>query len=268
MHSVSGSTPEATDTLRLVVYLTEVDRQAELFSRSFADALHAAVLGDDNEVWRHLQSALFAAIVVNRLLTNESPWREHPGWTKAQAREAAQWRVKELRRALELPGPSELPFSPLYLVARVRDSLEHVDERLDRAVRSPGIHSISDWYLSSGTFLVTREGNDENVTPGLAGLRAFYPEGGLLFFDRTELDVFFLDVEMLKLRNNVQEAMKELPKHRGRASFGGSQFVEIDQTVAVQRFARWTQERREVAAEIEGPVPEVPISLRWEEPRQ
>lgn len=259
LHLVSGSTEELTDALRLEVFLREVDRQADLFNRSFADALRAAGVDDADEVWRHIQSALFAAIVVNRLVTNQQP-RSRPGWPKAHATEAAEWRVRELRRALELPNPEAFPDWPIYKVTTVRHSLEHIDERLDQAVRSPEVHHISDWYLSNGDFMLTP------VELGaIVGLRAFWPEAGLLLFDRAELDMFSLDVEMLKLRNNIKEGRSALPAASGRQLYGGGQLVSVRQQVALERFQRWAKERTEVAAEFGEPVPPISITL-WQPP--
>lgn len=262
LHLIAGSTEEHTAALRLDVLLREVDRQADLFNRSSVDALRAAGADDPDDVWRHIQSALFAAIVVYRLLTNDKPWREHVGWTKEQAVEAAKWRVAELRRALMLPDRGV--DWPIYKVTKIRDSLEHIDERLDRAVRSPGVHSISDWYLSDGYFMLSPRIDGAEVEPGvLAGLRAFWPEAGLLLFDRTELDLFGLDVEMLKLRNNIKEARNELPSGgSGRQRYGGGQIVPVDQEVARERFRRWITEREEVASEFGERIPRFPVVLR------
>ena len=89
MLPIAGHTQEITDALRLRVFLQEIDRQADLFNRSLADSIGAAARDDATDAWRHVQSALFAAIVVYRLVTNDRPWGGH-GWTKDQAREAAK----------------------------------------------------------------------------------------------------------------------------------------------------------------------------------
>lgn len=46
LHLIAGVTEEETDAFRLAVLLGEVDRQADLFNRSFADALRAAAADD------------------------------------------------------------------------------------------------------------------------------------------------------------------------------------------------------------------------------
>lgn len=207
-----------------------------------------------------MQSALFAAIVVHRLLTNDKP-RGRRGWPKERAGDAAAWRVRELRRALRVPTPQELPEWAIYRVAAVRDSLEHVDERLDRAVRSPGIYSISDWYLSWGSLLMTPKGPTAGAE-AMAGLRAFLIPAGILFFDRAELDLFALDIEMLALRNHVKEALQdEAIDGEGRLLYGGGQWIRVPATDIEARWLRWTTRRDEVRAEFGGEVPAIPWHL-------
>jgi hypothetical protein len=261
MLPIAGPSQEVTDALRLRVFLLEIDRQADLFNRSLADSIAAAARDDPTDAWRHVQSALFAAIVVYRLIANDRPRAGHPGWSKEQAREAAKWRVRELRRSLMLPDPDTEPDWPVYRVAAVRDSLEHVDERLDRAVRSDEIDSISDWYLSSGSLLLTPEGS--GTTPGsLAGLRTFVVPAGILFFDRTQLDMFALDVEMLNLRNNAKQALAdEAPQFTGRLLYGGGRWERIADEDIATRWHTWTTRRAAICAEFEGEVPPIPWVL-------
>lgn len=260
LQPIVGPTQAVTDALRLRVFLYEIDRQADLFNRSLADALGAAAHDDPADAWRHVQSAVFAAIIVYRLVTNDQG-RGSPGWTRKQAREAAEWRVRELRRALILPDRETTPEWPVYQVAQVRDSLEHVDERLDRAVRSPGIHSISDWYLSGGSLIVTPEGGT-NSPGAMAGLRAFVAPAGLLCFDTTVLDMFSLDIEMLNLRNNVKEALvDEAPTVNGRLLYGGGQWTRISSDEIATRWQSWATRRADVSAEFGGEVPAIPRAV-------
>lgn len=258
-YSVKGPTEEATERLRLRFYLEELGRQADLFGRSFADALDAVARDDPTDAWRHVQSAIFAAIVVNRLLTNSQP-RPRAGWALKEAQKAASWRVRQLRRLVGLPDPDRLQ-TPLYTVSKVRDSLEHVDERIDRALWSEGAIAISDWYISGGDFVMSLEPTD-NSTPVTVGLRAFHPESGFLFFDNEQLDLFRLDIDMLKLRHNAQEAQKELDKEiSGRLMFGGGRLMTIDERLVQNRFEEWKRERARIVAELGGNAPLVPFDL-------
>lgn len=81
VQSVKGHSPSATETLRKLFVLREIERQAGLFSVSFSDAIQPAEQDDADGCWRHLQSALFAGVIFNRLI------RRHP----------------QVRKLLELP---------------------------------------------------------------------------------------------------------------------------------------------------------------------
>lgn len=257
-----------TDTLRLLFYLVETERQAEIFNDALEDSVAAALVsGDSLRTWRHLQGALFAAIIVNRLVTNDGTQRGRSGWTSKQAKDAATWRVKELRRLLELPE-ADPRATPIYDVRGLRDSLEHIDERIDRAVHSAGVLSLSDWYLSDGRLITTPEESDAEGRQ--AGLRAFYPEGGLALFDRRSLDLFALDLDMMKLRHNAREAEAELAQSlKGRCRFGGGQLRNIQFLDGEpDRVAWWRRRRQEILSEF-APSARLDGYVRlWAEPGQ
>lgn len=249
--SVSGTSENHTKALRLLFCLREVERQASIFNASVDDAMHAALeLGDADRTWRHIQSAMFAAIVVNRLVSSDGA-RKSEEMTLSEARQAAQWRAKELRQLLALPEGDDQSVSILS-VRKFRDSLEHIEDRIDRAFHSPSVLSLTDWYLSDGSFI---------VSPGLtasgkqrAALRAFYPEGGLLLFDRDYVDLFMLDIDMLRLRHNSREAQAEVQSESyGRASFGGGQFVRAADTYR-NRVDSWRRKRAEIEDDMAPPV--------------
>lgn len=226
LRAFAGETPEATASLRSFYYLDEVDRQAAIFNASFEDAMNAALADDTENCWRHLQSALFAAIVVNRLI---DPRLNQRGWAQtsaAEARTIAMARGRRLRQLLWLPDPSDQS-TPLYMVSKVRDSMEHIDERLDRVLNDEADMSVSDWYISDGRLMVRLPGiGDGDPTP--AGMRAFVPRIGRLYFNAQALDMFGLDRDMVTLRHHVIEAKAELHHQmKGRFTFGGSNLVEI-----------------------------------------
>jgi hypothetical protein len=197
----AGETPEVTAALRSSYYLDEVDRQAAIFNASFLDAMNAALADETESCWRHLQSALFAAIVVNRLI---DPRPNQRGWSQVPAAEAqslAQARGQRLRELRWLPDPSDQS-TPLYTVSKVRDSMEHIDERLDRVLHDDAETSVSDWYLSDGHLMVRLPGAGES-DPTPAGMRTFVPRTGRLYFNAQALDMFVLDRDMVTLRHHV-----------------------------------------------------------------
>ncbi len=258
IQSVRGPTDDATNTLRLIFYLVEIERQAEIFGTSLDEALTAAISKRDTiSTWRHLQSAVFAAIIVNRILSLDVDARPWLGQSKKEAKKAAndtaRRRAKQLRALLLLPDHDDDSVA-IFGVRSVRDSLEHIDERIDRALHSPGVRSLSDWYLSDGVFLTSPE--DAEGTNTRSGLRGFHPESGLLLFDRTPLDLFALDIEMLKLRRNAREAQTGLGQRlQGRLHFGGGQLRSYTGPRMGNRFTDWRDQRRELIAELGPPPP-------------
>lgn len=254
MQTVTGETEEASGRLRMLFCLGELERQAEMFGRSFLDAMRVAlpVEGDQTDVWRHLQSALFAGVIVNRLLRGASP---------------EQVRAAQLRELVCLTG-EDGQGSPILELHHVRNSLEHIDERIDTYLASPGVTSLADCYLSDGHYLVSADGS--RGRPEKAGLRAFNPDLGLLHFDRESLDMFRLDLHMLTLKHNTRDAQLELCQEvRGRQKFGGGQMVRWAERNSGNsggvRAWRHERERREAAMAQPVQVEDYRIKL-WLEP--
>jgi hypothetical protein len=179
----------------------------------------ALVLDDGEETWRHLQSAVFAAIVVNRLVDAAGANRGWSGVSGKEAQRIAQSRAARLRALVGLPEPSS-GATVIFEIRDVRDSMEHIDQRLDRvnhdAATSGG---VADWYLSDGRVSVAMsEGAD--VTP--IGFRAFIPTSGLLLFNDKTLNLFALDIDMLALQHNINEVRPTVAQDaRGVKSYGG-----------------------------------------------
>ncbi|WP_143194370.1 hypothetical protein [Micromonospora sp. CB01531] len=252
VQSVRDSDDETTKKLRLLFYLGEVERQAEIYNEATEEAVEAWRRGAHlKTIWRHLQAALFAAIVVNRLVTNKNPqaigWpcssEEETNQSKKEATKAAKWRVRELKRLLNLP--SDPKATPIYTVAKIRNSLEHIDERIDLAFSSANVASLSDFYISDGTLLVSPE--DASNGDRKTGLRAFHPESASLFFDQESLSFLCLDLEMRKLRHKTREAQAELINElKGRRMFGGLQATRVPAS-ATDPFVRWEREKRRIA---------------------
>jgi hypothetical protein len=239
-----GETLDCTAALRECVYLDELERQARIFTRSFSEAMTAALVADDaEECWRQIQSSMFAAIVVNRLVDATGAGRARRGVSKDQARGIAEDRAARLRELVSLPPPDEAT-SPIYAVRDIRDSMEHIDERLDRVTHGDDSRGGgSDWYLSDGHMAVTLSQDFPESTP--LGLRSFIPTAGLLFFNDLHLNMFQLDLDMLALQHNINEAREGLaPRLTGRKTYGGSQVVEFSDA-ASRRSAldTWQAER-------------------------
>jgi hypothetical protein len=223
VQSVKGKTDLATESLKMLFSLNEVERQATIFGASFKDAMEAAQRDDADGCWRHMQSALFAGIVVNRLIRRHS----------------------DLARMLNLPNDEK--DTPLLHLYRVRNALEHIDQRADVAIKSPNISSVSDWYLADTHIVVS----SDDVP---AGGRAFSPSLGVLFYDREPLDMFMLDLDMVRLLHNCREAQHELlATLPGRSHFGGGQLVKLASDSG--RLGRWVQDRTRLSSELAGPVP-------------
>lgn len=231
LRSIRGSTPDATEALKELIYLDEVERQAELYNVAFSDAMRTAARGDAFATFRHIQTSLFSAIIVYRLVTN-------------QGTKVAAARSERLRSLLLLEGAEV--HTPILSMSRVRDHLEHFDERLDAAVRGPA-SSLSDWYLADRNLIVSDEPSESRTAPR-TGLRAFSHRLGTLYFDDQHLSMLQLDIDMLKLRCNVIEARSDLKTRiPGRNEFGGGRSVVLPGGNPVDA---WRKRRAELLREI------------------
>lgn len=251
IQSVVGENAEETNYLRLLFCLGEIERQAEIFNRSLASAVSTALDRDDvDEVWQHIQSALFAAIIVRRFLAYGEPHAFPGAGSKAQRKQRAQkalnWRVAELRNSLEIFD--DIKDNPLFKVKGIRNSLEHIEERIDAAFANSGTQCISDWYLADGVFLSSLE-EVAKRSGSAGGMRGFDPESGFLMFDREPFNLFALDIEMLKMRHNAREAQVELmKKRRGRPMLGNLQLIRSRNPKGPQLIDKWRSQRAEIEA--------------------
>lgn len=201
------------EAARDLVFLDELDRQAEIANRNIAEAWKRGSHTEDvhdPQTWSLLQGALFAAIIVARILKPRDI-RPYPPLTAKESREVAELRGSRLRSLIEIDEDSDL-----FNVEVVRNSFEHFDERLEARLVA-GAQTISDWYISDGTALMTPE---QPHGPGGVGLRVFFPAGGTVYFDRDELDLFSVDIALLDLRQQVRTARQRLKAQiRGRGYF-------------------------------------------------
>jgi hypothetical protein len=128
LQSVSFGDPESSAAARDRVYLDELARQAEIATQNIAEAWKRGMqIPDvrDPVTWSLLQGALFAAIVVSRILRPRGV-RKYPTLTRDDSQKYAASRGSRMRKLLEVGDDS-----PLFTVEDVRHSFEHVDERLD-----------------------------------------------------------------------------------------------------------------------------------------
>ncbi|GGH94698.1 hypothetical protein ACFFGR_02620 [Arthrobacter liuii] len=228
MRSLSGGTPETTEALWLDAFLVEIQRQAELGSRyikrAWTRAMAEGTPSNDTMVWGDLQAALFAAIVVQRIL-QPGPVRQHPRATKESRQQHADYRGSRLRELLRVDDSW-----PLFLAKDVRDACEHFDEKLD-AVVLDGMVSLVDWHISHDGKMLQTPPRPVEGQKMAADLRCFYPRGGLLRFSaRYTLDIFNLDVAFLNLLEDdgverVRTALRE--GIQGPMVFGSTQYVYL-----------------------------------------
>lgn len=212
--TLAGDDTASTEGHQLRLYLEELDRQSQLFSRYFEAAWIRGLSPDieptDVHVWGDLQAALFAAIVVERLLHPVGVrGRPKRGISKCAAEEQARTRARRLQELLDL-DPSDLD---KFSIKSIRDPLEHIDERFDELVIH-GAKSVTDWFISHGMSFMTIGPNGGN-----AGSRVFFPAAGFVFFDRENLNLFTLDLAMRDLRiNRLPKAREALEATRGSGS--------------------------------------------------
>lgn len=218
--------------LQDLFYLGELARQADIFDRSFSDAMASAAQEDVLGVWRHLQAALFSGIIVNRLLRSEG----------ARNRKLADPRAARLR---SLIGLADTDDTPLLTLHEIRNDLEHIDERLDERLSDQSTVSLADFYLSDGFYLMSGSGSGGNHV--FAGLRAFNPNLGLLHFDHRSINMFALDLDMLRLKHNAREAQhKERLKVHGRQPFSAFAWKLDAAASGVDYRALWDDQRKDL----------------------
>ncbi|MEU7715321.1 hypothetical protein AB0B03_25670 [Micromonospora chalcea] len=250
VQSIKGADGTSTQNLKLLFYLIEIERQAKIFNDSFESAVEAAAAGSNPEAWQNIQAAMFAGIIVSRMVTHgQDPkgegWPGTKGQAKKLAKEAKKTRIKELRRLLALPDNEDYP---LYELSRIRNSLEHIDEWLDTALCAPSdVAALSDWYLAGRSLIHSPD--DLSMGEGVAGLRGFSPETGRAIFHRHQYDLFVIDIEMAKAYHNSREVQTDLLKEiRGSCLFGGGQvFLFTDELD--QRHDWWRSERAKILGE-------------------
>jgi hypothetical protein len=229
----------SSEAARDLVFLDELDRQAEIATHNITDAIERGLHVEhvrDRQTWSLLQGALFAAMIVARILKPRDV-RSYPGLSDKESREYAERRGKRLRSLLEIDKNSAL-----FKVEIVRNSFEHFDHRLEERFIA-GAQSLSDWYITDGTAFMTPERPNG---PTSVGLRVFFPAGGELYFDRERLDLFALDIALLDLRQQVLTARQRLKAQlRGRGLFVGHPYHLMTAEAVRSRREQWLRLRAE-----------------------
>lgn len=245
LRSVSGETEEITEALQLMVYVEEVGRQAEIatrfLTRAWLRAMRPETDTHDTMVWGDLQAALFACIVIQRMVQPGAAFR-HPEATRAERQQRLKDRSQQLNDILQLDDDF-----PVLKVRQIRNAFEHFDEQLDALVLA-GRVSFIDWQISKdGLSMRTPPGEDG---PVLQALRAFHPAAGTLHFGDLLLDLFSMDCALLQLMDErVPRALKELEAKSatGPKLFGASQLIHLVPPAQVEpRLAEWLRVREEI----------------------
>lgn len=151
-------------------------------------------------VWGDLQGALFAGILIDRILRAPRP-KPRDGGSGVQRWE----RANRLRSLLEVPDDSQL-----LKVAAVRNSMEHLDERMDRVIADRRIASVTDAAISQGGLWfksVDAEAiaEDETAMRHVA-MRIFSPEMGLLIYDEDHIDLWAWEAALHGLLSQIRGA--------------------------------------------------------------
>lgn len=210
------------------IYLNACERQASIALRSLRrvwniegdppDPAMWEAVKDVDGVWADLQSAMTAGIILSRLL-RPTGVHAHSGLTQAEARAIANKRGALLRKKLDVQ-----PDSPLISIKSVRDSLEHVDERIDAVIGAGNVYSVSDWYLATGGYFgTTPDDAPEPDSVRHVNLRTFVPRLGVLVFDQDMVDLFAYEVALQGAMLAASRARREI-KTTGRTyAFGRAQ---------------------------------------------
>ena len=229
------------------IYLNACERQASIALRSLrrvwnleGDPPDPGVwesVKDVDGVWADLQSAMTAGIILSRLLSPTGV-HAHSGLTQEEARSRAEARGKTLREKLGV-----LPGSPLISIKRVRDSLEHVDERIDAVVAAGNVYSVSDWYLATGGYFGTTPPQAPDLDHARhVNLRTFAPRLGMLIFDQDQIDLFAYEVALQGVMLSASKARRG-SRVKGRSyAFGRAHALTWSPELEAARrieIARW-----------------------------
>ncbi|MET4060155.1 hypothetical protein ABIB35_001700 [Arthrobacter sp. UYP6] len=257
MTSISSTHGGTDSSVPWIFYLTVVGEQAQISLRQLlavweleGDPPDIGVWKrdsgvDEQQVWSHLQGALFAGITLARMFDPHLPNISSKASSGQRAQQEkkrvyAQGRAQKLRELLNVDENSAL-----LQIRRVRDALEHFDERIDSLVLSGDVASVSDFHIAlGGQFLDVPGPQPSENGEGLrhVTMRQFAPELGVLYFGSEFIDLFAFEAALHSLLASMPEAYESAaPDPSNILRYGGS------------RIARWqdgqiSQRRSEIMA--------------------
>ncbi|MEU4426077.1 hypothetical protein AB0F81_36110 [Actinoplanes sp. NPDC024001] len=247
VYTLGFATDEARQAATDVFYLEELDRQAELATRSIYQAVMWGKETKDVrnvKVWGALQNALFAAICIARLLKPGNVKDDYPGLSANQTKKFAKRRGERLRELLDVADDAYL-----LDVDEVRNAFEHYDEHLDSRIAG-GAECFADWYITDQNIFRTPPGA---TNPAAVGVRVFFAPGGILYFGEKELSLFELEVELIQMRRAIACCIAQASQRiRGRGRFGGHDLHPLMSAPRIaQRYAHWQHARAEALEALE-----------------
>lgn len=179
------------------LYVTEVRLQCR-FALSAIDKVLVPVvqdLGGDEDMWASIQAALAAVAIVSRLLVGDDIRGD------AEAKAFGRDRGQKLRSLLAAADDSPI------LDRRLRNHLEHVDQRLDDLVRDHRTSVVIDRFVVDG--LRPLLFHDETHSEEAPLLREVAPRHGYVAFRNDSYDLFALRSELRRLELRADELLAE-----------------------------------------------------------
>ncbi|SKC76240.1 hypothetical protein [Krasilnikoviella flava] len=206
---------------------------------------------DESEVWSHLQGAMFAGIILARMFDPKIPGPPRKA-SKAQRdaqiarKNAGERRAVQLRTLLDVAKDS-----PLITIRKVRDSIEHLDERIDELVAAGNVASVSDFGVVVGGRFADHHGDDVDATGSTlrhVPLRQFAPDMGVLFFRDTHLDLFDYETALYNVLAEMPKALAAVGPKSSSSTFANSSPRTWESGAVQNRREAIEQVRREVEA--------------------
>jgi hypothetical protein len=193
---------------------------------------------------------MFAGIVLARLLDprpQSISKKANPDQRERHKRrqEMASKRADALRALLDVDSQSHL-----LQIRKVRDSLEHFDERIDDLLLSGDVASVSDFHIAfGGQFLDVpdHEAGPAGLERRHVTLRQFAPELGLLFYGTESVDLFAYEAALHSLLSAMPEAYERVtPSLTIGMPFGAGRLSWWDEEIAAARRAAIVDLRKKV----------------------
>jgi hypothetical protein len=179
------------------LYVSEVRLQCR-FALSAIDTVLVPEAPDsagDEDIWAFIQAALAAVAIVSRLLVGDDIRGD------ASAKAFGRDRGLKLRSLFAVPHGSPI------LDRRLRNHLEHVDQRLDDLVRDQRTSVVIDRFVVDG--LRPLLFHDETHSEEAPLLREIAPRHGYVAFRNDSYGLFALRSELRRLELRADELLAE-----------------------------------------------------------